>query len=300
MDPRLLPTFVVLAEELHVGKTAARLHVAPATVSQRLAQLEKQVGGKLADRTTRNLVLTDLGRFLLEEAIVLLDQIDATERRIQARASGSSGRLHISFIGSVGPMVLPGLVRNASANMPNMTLEFGSQAFTSKIEELLELRRTDIGFVRTPVRSPELEWRPLYDDPLVLILPSTHRLAKEKRLDLAAVEDETHIVFPIRDGSVVAEQAMRMYREAGYEPHRTIEIYETLTGVGLVASGMGVAIMPLSTRKIAGTQAVTHVRCENEIMTQVAMVWRKNDSNPLRERFVHEMEKVGKFMSSPM
>ncbi|VEI13019.1 Morphology and auto-aggregation control protein [Trueperella bialowiezensis] len=300
METRLLETFIVLAEELHIGKTADRLHVSPATISQRLAQLEKRIGGKLADRSTRSLVLTDLGHFLLNEATVLLDQMSAAKRRVQARASGSSGRLHISFIGSVGPVVLPELVGRVSANLPNMALEFGSHAFTRKIEELLELRRTDLGIVRTPVRSAALEWRPLYDDPLVLLVPATHRLAKAQKVDLNSVKDETHIVFPQREGSVVADQAMRMCREAGYEPRKTIEIYETLTGVGLVAAGMGVSIMPLSTRRIVGLKGITHVECKNGIMTQVAMVWRKDDTNPLRQRFVKEMERVGRLLRNPV
>ncbi|NLW14476.1 MAG: LysR family transcriptional regulator, partial [Trueperella sp.] len=292
-----LETFVVLAEELHVGRTAERLHVSPASVSQRLSSLEKDIGGSLAIRSTRHLELTELGKSLQEEASVLLDQFSSARRRLQAQASGSSGRLHLSFIGSVGTTVLPGLLRRLSEHIPDMSIEIGSQGFTAKIEELLTMRRTDIGIVRTPVRSVHLDWLPLYDDPLVAVLPSRHRCAAQPVVDLSQLAEDTHVVFPSRAGSVVAEQSQTMYRRAGFEPRKRIEVTETLTAIGLVGSGMGVAVMPLSTQRI-GIPDVRYVRVKQEVMTQVAVVWRHDDSNPLRQRFVEELERSGGFLDS--
>lgn len=290
-----LETFVVLAEELHVGRTAERLYVSPAAVSQRLAALEKELGGRLAIRNTRNLELTELGRALHREAVVLLDQFSSASRRLQAQATGSSGRIHLSFIGSVGTTVLPSILRRLSERIPDMTIEIGSQGFTQKIEELLELRRTDIGIGRTPVRSTHVDWRPLYDDPLVAVLPAWHRCGNQKIVDLSELANDTHIVFPAHSGSVVAEQTQSMYRRAGYEPRRTIEVTETLTAIGLVGAGMGVTVMPLSTRHV-GIPNVKYVRVRQEIMTQVAVIWRRDDSNPLRQRFVDELRLSGGFL----
>lgn len=295
LNLKLLDTFVVLSRELHIGRTAKQLKVSTATISQRLSQMEEQLGGELAIRTTHSMELTDLGKALQREATALIDLAQAAEGRLLAQASGSSGRLHLTFIGSVGTFILPGLIRRASEMIPDMTIEIGSQGFTARIEEMLETHHSDIGISRTPVRSRRLTWRPLYNDPLVLVTPQNHPLAASNEIDLRNLRNETHIVFPNNVGSIVAELTSGMYRDAGYAPTRRIEVTETMTAVGLVGSGVGVSIMPQSTQHI-GIPGVRYIPLKNQVMTQVIMAWRSNDSNPLRARFVDEMEKDGKFI----
>lgn len=121
-------------------------------------------------------------------------------------------------------LVLPSLARIATREIPDLSIEIGGQAFTAQIETLLDTRRTDVGILRTPIRTPGLEWRVLYDDPLAIVLPSAHPLATGAHLGLAELRNETHIMFPQNAGSVVAEQAAGMYRQAGYLPRRRIEV----------------------------------------------------------------------------
>ena len=294
-DLDALETFVVLAEELHFGRTADRLHISTASVSQRVALLERQLGGSLASRTTRRMRLTELGEALRKEAIALLEQADSAERRLRAQASGTAGRVRLSFIGSVGTLVLPSLVRIVSAQIPDLSIEVGGQAFTAQIETLLDTRRTDLGILRTPVRTPGLEWRVLYDDPLAIVLPAAHPLASGHRVSLAELRNETHITFPPRSGSVVAELANRMYRDAGYLPRRRIEVTETVTVIGLVGSGLGVAIMPRSTERL-GIPGVRFFDVEDAAPTQVVLAWRSDDDNPVRERFVSVLAAAGRFV----
>lgn len=297
-DLATLETFLVLADELHFGRTAARLHLSTASVSQRIARLERQLGGSLASRTTRRMQLTELGESLRSEAIALLDQFDATERRLRAQAAGTAGRLHLSFIGSVGTLILPSLVRTATSQIPDLMIEIGGQAFTTQIENLLDTRRTDVGILRTPVRTPGLAWRVLYDDPLSIVLPATHPLATGRRVTLAELRNETHVMFRQHAGSVVAEQAISMYREAGYIPQRRIEVAETATVIGLVGLGLGVAIMPRSTERL-GIKGARFFEVERAARTQVVLAWRSDDDNPLRERFVNVLDAAGRFVDSP-
>lgn len=297
-DLDVLETFLVLAEELHFGRTADRLHISTASVSQRIALLERQLGGSLASRTTRRMRLTQLGESLRVEAAALIEQADGAERRLRAQASGSAGRLRLSFIGSVGTLVLPSLVRIAANQIPDLNIEVGGQGFTAQIETLLDTRRTDLGILRTPVRTPGLEWKVLYEDPLAILLPATHPLAGGNRIGLAELRNETHIVFPPLAGSVVAEQAAGMYRDAGYLPRRRIEVTETVTAIGLVASGLGVAVMPRSTERL-GIPGVRFFEVDGAARTQVVLAWRSDDANPVRARFVDVLDAAGRFVDAP-
>lgn len=296
-DLAALETFVVLAEELHFGRTADRLNISTASVSQRLTLLEKEVGGSLAARTTRRMRLTELGESFLKEATALLEQLDSAESRLRAQAAGSAGRLRLSFIGSVSTLALPSLVKIAIKQIPDLTIEVGGQGFTPQIETLLDTRRTDVGILRTPVRTSGLEWRVLYDDPLAIVLPAGHPLAKGHRVRLEELRHETHVVFPQNSGSVVDEQAARMYRDAGYMPRRRVEVTETATVIGLVGSGLGVTVMPRST-ELLGIRGVRFFEVEGAARTQVVLAWRSGEENPVRERFVDVLAAAGQFTDS--
>lgn len=294
-DMRLIDT---VAKELHFGRAATRLHLSTARVSQRFGQLERRLGVKLARRTTRRMELTDVGRYVAKEAATLVGAWDAAEARINARAEGRTGRLQLTFIGSVSFMLMPRLLRLVSSHMPDVELEVGSQAYTRQIEAKLASRECDVGVLRTPIESPLLDCHTLYDDPLAIVVPEGHPLARAAHLDATALRDETFVTFPTGAGSVVGEAVNRVTETAGFSVRRRIEVTETLTLVGMVAAGMGVSIMPSSIRTL-GIPGARFVDLDDAPVTQVSMAWRSYDEDPAVARLVALAKRAGGSLIGP-
>lgn len=285
-DHRLIS---VLSQELHIGRTAERLHVSPANVSQRLSALERQLGTAIAHRTTRSVELTDFGAWLRTESDALLAVAEASDRRIRDAATGVRGRLRLSFIGSVGARLLPQLVRALHARMPDVSLEIGSQAFTGQIERHLLTGACDIGVLRTPISSDALDTRVLFEDPLMAVVPAAHPLANADVVRPEHLRAETLVCFPEGEGSVVAAQVAALTAAAGFTPDRRMEAAETSTLVGMVAAGLGIALLPRSTRALA-IPGVTYVELAGAWPSEVVIAWRRGEADPVVARFVALME----------
>lgn len=246
MELRHLRYFVAVAEELHFTRAAERLHIAQPPLSQQIQALEQELGVELFTRSKRRVALTDAGRHLLQRARDMLATAGSLGGEVQRIARGEVGELRVGFTSTV-PLtpILPAVVQSYRLHYPHVTLQL-REMYTDDQFEALRQDQLDVGFVRfNGYQAPVgIRLKPLRRDPLLLIVPAQHRFAARKRVSLAECKDEGFIVYPTTAGSGLKLYLRQLCARAGFEPRVAQEAGEALTQIGLVAAGLGIAVLP--------------------------------------------------------
>jgi len=295
MDLSDLRTFLVVAEECHFGHAAERLGISLAQVSQRIRRLEDDLNAELLARTTRTVSVTEIGQELVAEGRDLLAQIDGVAQHIRRLASGQEGVLRLGVIGSVSYTLLPRIAQIIETTMPGIKLKVHAGMFTPAQEQALLDRSIDIGLLRLPIRIPGLAYRVVASDPLVLVLSAAHPLADRPEVQVEDLREEAFITYPHASGSVVREAVLRQCERAGFVPHSLLEVSDTGTMIGLVASGLGVALVPRSAQslRISGVKYVDLSLTEN---MDIALTWRQASNSMVLRRVLGVLDDAGMFI----
>lgn len=188
-DLTLLRAFVEVAHCAGFGRAAEQLHLDPSTVSRQVAQLERRLGIKLFERTTRQVWVTDAGRALLPRAEEVLRSADIFDRTADAIDRQTRGELVIGFqVHAINATVL-GWVADAEASVPSLSVRLEEGNFTDPSTGLRD-RTSDLAFVFLPFDTAGICTAPLYELPWLMFVPTTHRLASQKEVRLADCFDE--------------------------------------------------------------------------------------------------------------
>ncbi len=245
MELRHLRYFVAVAEELHFTRAARRLNIAQPPLSQQIRALEAELGVRLFDRTRRSVALTDAGAALLARARTLLATTLALPAELQRVARGEVGELRIGFTSTL-PLthVLRDVVADHRRSHPEVSLHLRELHAMLQFEALRR-GELDVGLVRYNERAPEgIRLDLLRRDPLRLVVPASHRFARRKSVVIADCRDEAFIGFPGSAGTGTGPLLKRLCAEAGFEPRIAQEAREATTQIGLVAAGLGIAVLP--------------------------------------------------------
>jgi len=246
MELRTLRYFVAVAEELHFGHAAERLHIAQPALSQQIRKLERQLGVQLLSRTKRRVTVTQPGAFLLEAARLILRQADAAVAGVQSARQGLIGRLGIGLITAVtfrGHVF--NVLREFRERCPGVAVTL--KVMTS-VEQIRALHQGEIqiGFVRMPVNDASVALETVVREELLVALPRKHRLATAKTIRLADLADDRFVMLPRQAGFGLSAQSWDLCREAGFSPKISQDASELQTMTGLVAAGFGVSLVPAS------------------------------------------------------
>ncbi|HST43328.1 MAG TPA: LysR family transcriptional regulator [Conexibacter sp.] len=234
--------FVAVAEREHVTAAAAELHVSQPALSRALARVQADVGVPLFDRDGRRLRLNRYGRLYLEHARRALAQLDAGRDEL-AEATGASGggTVELAFLHTLGSWLVPALLGAFGAAHPAITLRLAQD---SAAEMLRALRSGSADLVITSPRPDDaaIGWHTLASEPLRLVVPPGHRLAGRRRVRLADVAADPFVAMKPEYGlrGVTDELCTR----AGFSPRIAFEGDDIGTLRGLVAAGLGVALLP--------------------------------------------------------
>lgn len=242
-DLRRLRYFVAVAEELHFGRAARRLNVSQPPLSVQIRTLEREVGVQLLVRTQRRVELTEAGRVLLEEARRLLGQAEAAVSHARGAAQGTIGRLTIGFVSTVDYSILPPLVRRFRQKHPGVALKL-LELTGDRQQALLQSGEVDLGLSILPSPMRGLTLRPVLCEPLIAAVPVNHRFAVHRRIALRVLSSEPFVQFPRELAPGLYDLAIAACRMAGFTPHLAQEAIQMQTIVGLVAAGLGVALVP--------------------------------------------------------
>jgi len=245
MELRHLRYFVAVAEELHFTRAALRLNMAQPPLSQQIRALEEELGVQLFVRTRRSVALTDAGHALLERSREMLATAQALPQQLQRVARGEVGLLRIGFSSTL-PLtkVLRDVVADHRRSHPDVALNLREMHSQLQFDSLRR-GELDVGLVRYNERAPEgIRLRLLRRDPLRLVVPAGHRFAPRKSVSIADCRDEAFIGFPGDAGTGTGPLLKRLAAQAGFEPRIAQEAREATTQIGLVAAGLGIAVLP--------------------------------------------------------
>lgn len=292
VDLRRLRYFVVVAEEQNFSRAAERLHMAQPPLSDQIKRLEKALGVRLFDRTSRGASLTEAGELLLVEARRLLVQADQTARMVRRVGNGQVGRLTLGFVPSASNSVLPPVLGRFRALYPEVQLYLQEMNPDWLVAGLHE-GRIDVSMFYLPFEDRALAHRVISREPLVVALPEAHPLAAEDEVDLRDLADEP-FVLPLRYRMPgLHGQVLAACREAGFEPEAVQkEVWLMQTIVALVAGGMGVALVPDSVRNVVRAGVAYRTLRGLTPTVEMGVVWRRHEKSPVVASFLGVVDEV--------
>lgn len=247
MELRHLRYFRAVAEELHFGRAAERLHIAQPPLSQQIRHLERELDVALFTRSTRRVELTPAGTAYLKRAIAVLDAVDDAGQQARRVAKGVEGHLTIGCVGSATYSVLPRLVRALRDELPHVEISIRGEMLAPAQLDALIIGDIDLALLRPPVDDAGVQCVTLRRDRLIVALPAEHPLAQRDSLHIRDLRVEDLIVHAGQGRSVMGGLLVAACADAGFAPRIRHEVSETSTLVTLVAAGLGVAVVPAPT-----------------------------------------------------
>ena len=292
IELRLWRQFATLAQELHFGHAAVRLHMTQPPLTQAIAQLEKRLGVRLFDRTKRSVQLTATGQALLPEVLELLARAQALPAHARAAAAGELGRLRLAFVSTMGFALLPQWVRGFRERFPQVRMELMEATGDVQLQAFAR-GEIDAGFMlhATGFEPAGLARCLIAREPLVIALPERHPLATAPTLRLDAVLAEPLVIFPRRIVPSLFDAIFSLYHAAGRSPQVAQEAIQMQTIVNLVSAGLGVAWVPESVRQFQRPGVVYRALdgrqpAEGPGRCETSLVWRAEGASASLERFI--------------
>lgn len=281
MDQRELEAFVVVAEELHFGRAADRLHQSASPLSQTIRKLEKELDVQLFERTTRSVALTSHGRAFLPHARAILMQMEDSRAAARQAVPGTYGSVTLAFAGAVNHRTLPILARAVRRRYPDIKLNLAGGYMT--VGALQQLRRgaADIAFVGLPVTEEGVTVLTVMEEPLGVAIPHGHRLLDTYPdvIPLRALRDEAFIMARWDSGSSVRDATLQSCLQAGFRPRVVQEANDTQVVLALCAAGVGVALLPSAMSELL-PYGVAYRPLEEVIPLGSALAWAEDRLSP--------------------
>jgi DNA-binding transcriptional LysR family regulator len=276
---RLLSQFIAVAEELHFGRAAARLHMAQPPLSQAIKNLEEIVGVQLLARSKHSVSLTPAGRAFLEEARELIAHGQRAIDTARRASEGLTGRITIGFMGSVSYELLPRILREFRTQFPAIHVDLREQTSVEQIESL-HASKIDLGIVRVPLNNAaDLNMRTIEVERFIAVLPRDHRLAASRSLRLEDLAEAPFMIFPADKSPSLHAKFLMACDEAGFSPRIAHEAWQMASMVSLVAAGMGVALLPAQVRN-SPHPGVVYKDLDNDserLELKIAAAWRPDN-----------------------
>lgn len=244
MELRQLAQFVAVAETQSFSRAAERLAMAQPPLSVAIRKLEDEIGVSLFDRGARGVRLTDAGEAALEAARHCLREADEVASLARMAAKGEAGLLRIGFVGSATFDVLPRLIEAFSERYPKVRLDL-FEATNLELLQAINGWRLHLAILRVPTAAPAgVSLQLVEKDVFCIALPARHALAAHDSIALAELADEAFIGYVPGRASTLHAAMTQLCLQAGIMPRVTQEGVQVQTVIGLVASGLGVAIVP--------------------------------------------------------
>jgi DNA-binding transcriptional LysR family regulator len=273
MDLRQLRYFVAVAEERHFGRAAQRLHMSQPPLSMQIKALERELGVVLLERTSRRVALTDAGRAFLKRARGILDAVEEAREEARGAEEGARGVLGVGFISSATLSLLPPSIRLFRERFGGVELEL-KELTSAQQADALYGGEIKVGLVRLPMRAPGIRFEPVFEERLLVALPSGHALERRDRVSLEEIDG----AFP-----KVAQHAVHLQ-----------------TIVGLVASGVGIAILPSSAERVSREGVIYRALDVPDATSWMGLAWVEGDESKLVRNFIGTVrEAAGGQVSDP-
>ena len=290
MDIRLLRYFSVLADELHFGRAAARLHISQPPLSQQIRLLEEKIGAPLFIRSHHNVKLTAAGEKLKEQVPLVFEQLNRAIDLTQQVGRGHVGKLELGIISSVMVDLLLKALLRFRENYPGVEWRLHEMTPSAQISALKE-RRLDVCIFRLPQEDDAIRSELLQQEPIVIALPAKHRLASCDHLALGDFADDPFVAFESQR-SRLAEYLLHLCTQAGFTPQVSHQVTEAQTLLALARAGFGVALLPESTSSIAPPGVVFKPLKPALPTISLYAHYRVDDASPVLAVFLKTLREV--------
>jgi DNA-binding transcriptional LysR family regulator len=285
-----LSCFIAVAEELHFGRAAERLHMTQPPLSRQIQQLEAELGVQLIDRTTRTVTLTPAGVAFLPDARRILQLAEGAAQTVKRVPAGDLGTVVIGFTAASAHAVLPRLLETTRAKLPDVKLDLREMVTAAQIEGLIT-GELDLGMARPPLKRPGLVSRPLLHEQLVAALPVDHPLASlGRQLTLNDLDGQDVVMYSPVQARYFSELLISTFTIAGATPRYVQTVTQVHTMLVLVRSGIGIALVPASAATLHPEGvAFRSIGAFRERPVELDAVWRSDSTNPALLRLLRDV-----------
>ena len=294
MELRHLRYAVTLAETLHFGRAAERLHVSQPTLSHQIRQLEEELRIKLFDRTKRQVQLTEAGRMFVQEARVILAQAALAANLASRVHQGEVGQLTIGVAGPADAPIFVQILRTFATRHPKVRIVLRNMSSLDQTQAISE-GRLHVGFVALPIDDAGLATETVMHRPIWVALPADHPLAKLDRVPLQALSGEPQIMFARSNGPRFFDAVLAACREAGFSMNIAHEVDNLYTAKALVAAGLGVCLVPAGVEDGHSTSSMV-VRPLTpplpDIDSHIGLAYKRQPTSELVPLFVDAVKEV--------
>jgi DNA-binding transcriptional LysR family regulator len=243
MDLRQLRCFIAVAEELHFGRAAERLGLAPPALSRQISALEDELGVSLLTRTTRQVALTRAGLIMLEEAKAILVRMERASRSVREASLASSKVLRVGAIDAASSSFVPEALVTFRSRHPGIEIKF-VEAMTAPLVQMLEAGKLDLALLRPPRKPTDCAFEVLRVERPIVVLSENHPLAAREHLTMQDLVGEPFVVPSKRIRPFAYDLVMAYFESVGAVPNVTIEATEKPAMMSAVAAGLGMALAP--------------------------------------------------------
>ena len=285
MELRQLRYFVAIAEAGNFSRAAQRLHVSQPPLSMQIKSLEDELGVRLLARTNRGVSLTAAGAVFYEETRAVLDRLETARVQALRADRGDIGMLSVGFVSIADYGILPPALKHFRASFPLVEVHLHELTTDAQIREL-RATRLDLGLALAPVNEPDLAFERLLREELVLAAPAGHPAVKGSgAVDLRALAKESFIIPPRDIGPGLYDLIISHCHSFGFAPRITQHARQMQTVVGLVSSGMGVALVPSSVRNLKRTGVQYRPLRGKAAMVEIGILRRRDVDSAVRDHF---------------
>ena len=292
MELRQLRYFVAVAEELHFARAAQQLHLSQQALSFQIKQLEAEVGAVLFERTTRRVELTAAGQALLKEVRIAFEHLQSGIQTAQRAGRGDVGRLVVGYISTTLYNIMPPIVRVFRQRYPEVEVVL-QEVVPPALEEGILSGEIDAGLsglLRKP--APDLACEILYRDTVAVALPKGHPLELCDSIPLTALAHEPFVMYSRVHKKQSFEQIVALCNSRGFSPHIVQEAASESAVIGLVAGGVGIAIVVNSLHNVRADEVSYRSLVDPVFEANFGIVWRCNNPSPLVKAFVQTAQEA--------
>lgn len=292
MELRQITYFVAAAEELNLGRAAARMHITQPAFSQQIRRLERRLGVRLLHVTSHRIELTPAGEAFLHEARRTLAQADAAAETARRAGRGELGTVTIAFT-EAAARLLPAMLRSAKERYPDVTPTL-YEMWSAQQLDALRHQRIDVGFVYGRVVDPQLRSRVAYTEEFVAVLPQSHPLAELAQVQWRELLEEPQVIFRRELNPALHDHLAALSRSAGRQMHIVQEVEHAASIPILVAAGVGVAV----TSKSRWSQFNGHPGVVSRAIiaptpsAETHMVWRSDNRSAVLANFLETANRL--------
>lgn len=294
MELRQLRYFLVIADEGNFSRAAERLRISQPPLSTQIKGLEEELGVTLFNRSNRGVSLTAAGAVFAEEARAVLTRLEHAKNKALQTDRGDIGLLSIGFVSIADYSILPPTLKSFRTHFPRVEVELHELTTDAQVREL-RAGRLDLGIGLAPVDEPDLEFEVVLHEELLLAIPASHHAAKGAgSVDLRTLAKENFIIPPRELAPGLYDLILSHCRSFGFTPRITQHARQMQTVIGLVSSGMGVALVPSSLRNLKRTGVqYRQLRGKAPVIDLGTLRVRGSDS-PQRERFIETLRSAAR------